>query len=108
MKARVKATGEILDVTRIMDKYILTNLPQTIMFEKDELDFSEDDSFDYWEKLKHQYAGMAMQGLLSNHLFFKDVDHVTNGKPEDMVTTIANSLATALFEKLKSGSNELE
>ena len=57
---------------------------------------------DYWDKLLHQYAGMAMQGLLSNSLFFKDVDHVTNGKPEDMMTTIAKSLATALVEKLKN------
>ena len=24
------------------------------------------DTPDYWEKLKHQYAGMAMQGILSN------------------------------------------
>lgn len=62
--------------------------------------FPKDDP-DYWDKLLHQYAGMAMQGLLSNSLFFKDVDKVTNGKPEDMMTTIAKSFATALVEKLK-------
>ena len=94
MKARVKATGDIVEVTRIMDKYINTNHPQTILFEKDELDFFEDEP-DYWERLKHQYAGMAMQGLLS----YQGSDYRYD-IPQDAV-----DIATALVEKLKEESN---
>ena len=65
MKARVKATGEIIDVSRLVDKYIMTNHPHSITFDADELDFEFEP--DYWEKLKHQYAGMAMQGMLANN-----------------------------------------
>ena len=101
MKARVKATGEIVEVSSSNKLGLLTEDNRFFLIEE-----LEEVNPDYWEKLKHQYAGMAMQGLLSNHLFFKDVDHVTNGKPEDMITTIASSLATALVKKLKSESNE--
>ena len=65
-------------------------------------DFSEVellDNLDYWEKLKHQYAGMAMQGLLMN-------EHVYCGQDmsdalDEFVSTNAIYLATALVEKLK-------
>ena len=48
------------------------------------------DNLDYWEKLKHQYAGMAMQGIMSRHNVEWDV--VVNWSVE---------LATALVQKLK-------
>ena len=105
MKARVKKTGEIVDGNAMVsfngDDFYLDEL-EIIQDETDKM-YDELDEV-YWANLKHQYAGMAMQGLLSNHLFFKDVDHVTNGKPEDMITTIASSLATALVNKLKEES----
>ena len=108
MKARVKATGEIVEVMyshTANDKgydIVWYITPRGACFSKKELEFIDTgESLDYWQKLKHQYAGMAMQGLLSNSLFFKDVDHVTNGKPEDMVVMIADGFATALVEKLK-------
>lgn len=48
---------------------------------------------DYWEKLKHQYAGMAMQGLMAegqcSNIFADDMAH------------FAVKYATALVEKLK-------
>ena len=50
------------------------------------------DEPDYWEKLKHQYAGMAMQGLFRLDL--------TN---EELVD-VACEFATALVEKLKEES----
>ena len=120
MKARVKSTGEIVDVFcdfkgmrhDFLDEkgkgYLSDELT---IFDNEDYEQGWNDGYyeavntntepDYWEKLKHLYAGMAMQGLLSNSLFFKDVDKVTNGKPEDMMTTIAKSFATALVEKLK-------
>ena len=50
---------------------------------------------DYWEKLKHQYAGMAMQGMLSNPDY--------RDKPWDRIANDAVSAATALVNKLKNG-----
>ena len=47
----------------------------------------------YWEKLKHQYAGMAMQGILS---------HMGCTVAPDWVAEEAEAYATALVEKLKN------
>ena len=69
MKARIKATGEIVEVTRIVDRYVMTHHPHTITFEKDELDFDIEDDPDYWTRLEHQYAGMAMQAyIIASHI----------------------------------------
>ena len=51
-------------------------------------------NIDYWTKLEHQYAGMAMQGIIARH----NVDF-------DMVIEWSADLAHALVEKLKSESN---
>ena len=48
---------------------------------------------DYWEKLKHQYAGMAMQGMLTNSDYSET--------PWDGIAEDALRVATALVEKLK-------
>ena len=78
MKARVKATGEIVDVQKISDydshgKYIGYYF-QTInspfkAFHNGDLDFEylDREPDNYWEKLKHQYAGMAMQAYITRH-----------------------------------------
>lgn len=62
-------------------------------------------NFDYWEKLKHQYAGMAMQGILSNSELFK----ATAKNAEEFGLEVRQALAidakvyaTALVEKLKN------
>lgn len=52
------------------------------------------DEPDYWDKLKHQYAGMIMQGMCANPQWDNDTwaqmaDHAINA-------------ATALVEKLKN------
>lgn len=54
MKARVKATGEIVEVK---EEYDLREAMPQVFYSKEE---------DYWTRLEHRYAGMAMQGLLSN------------------------------------------
>ena len=48
---------------------------------------------DYWEKLLHQYAGMAMQGIMANSLFMP-----YDGKE---IADISNDIATALVNKFK-------
>ena len=61
MKARVKATGEIVDETAMVstlgDDFYLR-----------ELEPISDDTevIDYWTRLEHQYAGMAMQGVVNS------------------------------------------
>ena len=111
MKARVKATGEIFEIasyaTIPMECCDSFGEPLRFCFDEVEIlseenDLKESKAPDYWERLKHQYAGMAMQGLLSNTVFFKDVNHITNGKPQDLTVSIAEHFATALVEKLKN------
>ena len=51
------------------------------------------DTPDYWTRLEHTYAGMAMQGIIARH----NVDF-------DMVVEWSVDLAHALVEKLKEES----
>ena len=62
------------------------------------------DTPDYWTRLEHQYAGMAMQGILSNPKLFK----ATAKNAEEFglivpqtVAIDANCFAHALVQKLK-------
>ena len=86
MKARVKATGEIVE----FDSYLLYD-NDGYEYHVDELDFSGNP--DYWEKLKHQYAGMAMQGLLSNERCWEE--------NADKIAEVAICYAKELIKGLK-------
>ena len=108
MKARVKATGEIIELYydfRDMEHDFLDEKGKGYM--SNELTIFDNEDYeqgwnhgyyeavntntdpDYWDRLLHQYAGMAMQGL-----FHQDL---TN---EELVD-VACKIATALVEKLK-------
>ena len=83
MKARVKHNNEIIDVILVGTKshfYDLNNI--------EFIDAPED----YWTRLEHTYAGMAMQGLLTHH--------GASVNP-DWVVEEAEAYAHALVEKLK-------
>lgn len=92
MKARIKATGEVIEVERVGVCSNIWALKEdaTVIFENDELDVNTEP--DYWEKLTHQYAGMVMQGLLTN---------LGNTISPDYIVEEAEAYATALVEKLK-------
>ena len=106
MKARVKATGEIVDVVKnsfTTEIYDINGVKRTLdctiylgakkNYREDELEFDVDYDPDYWTKLEHQYAGMAMQGLIltaSKHM----------GTDQE-VAQWAKEYAHALVEKLK-------
>ena len=95
MKARVKATGEIISLDE--KSTVLDANPYNFnSYEISELDILyENTNFpkDYWQKLEHTYAGMAMQGLLqSPHL---------NIMQEEPLVGMASSIAHALVEKIK-------
>ena len=101
MKARVKATGALLivrpyhgsDFDWICDMGGGTGT----LWKTEELDFTTDYEPDYWEKLKHQYAGMAMQGILANcnHQLW---ERETNSEG---IAKRSYEIATALVNKLK-------
>lgn len=120
MKARVKATEEIIEVKEVT-KYSSNYAPSTVyedvtdgvIYKKEFLDFENvtdalfdvkerslpKDEPDYWEKLKHQYAGMAMQGILSNPDI--ELDFEGNEACVQAVAQVSIKLATALVNKLK-------
>lgn len=92
MKARVKATGEIVDIAEYSTIYAEN---YDTCFYPSELEFL-DNSEDYWTRLEHQYAGMAMQGLCAN----SEWDDCTwETMAEDAI-----SAAHALVEKLKNSN----
>ena len=55
---------------------------------------------DYWTRLEHQYAGMAMQGLCANTKFMRDHEDDFQCN-EGMIAVYAKDIAHALVEKYK-------
>ena len=72
----------------------------------EELEFLEPSVFtpDYWERLKHQYAGMAMQGLISCRDTLLQLGNAKDMSVEEATASVAYNIATALVEELKSES----
>ena len=103
MRARVKATGEIVEVkSKIITspvtgesllKYV--NQKTGVSYFEEELFFPKDlaDDPNYWTRLEHTYAGMAMQGLLQNKVYCH--------YEEDKLAYYASLYAHALVEKMK-------
>ena len=60
---------------------------------------------DYWTRLEHQYAGMAMQGVLSNEIYTKHLlENSTSAKDaRDSIVGASRYIAHALVEKMKEG-----
>ena len=91
MKAKIKATGEVVE---LYDWCEVTEMDSYKNFTIEQLEFTSDNTnytHDYWEKLLHQYAGMAMQGLMSK-------EYLDN--PDSLVSH-AIHYAHALIQKLK-------
>ena len=103
MKARVKATGEIVEVkskvitSPITGKSLLKYVSQKtgISYFEEELFFPKDlaDDPDYWTRLEHQAAIAAMGGMCGNTKY-NDYAWVDMAK-------FAIKAAHALVEKLK-------
>lgn len=99
MKARVKATGEIVTIAGT-DGICLVDENGNYHLIRD-LEGCEAMP-DYWEKLKHRYAGMAMQGMLSDKEMFNTIIHGVY--PPERPTYLAarcDEYATALVNRLK-------
>lgn len=97
MKARVKATGEIVEVKysrQIGPDAVYRDLVAGEHYMDFELSFlPEDGTPDYWTRLEHQYAGMAMQGMCANAQY--------PDKSWDAMAADAADAAHALVEKYK-------
>ena len=90
MKARVKATGEIVEVYPSIYKGCDYDGSDGYSYVKEDIIILNDEP-DYWTRLEHQYIGMAMQGLMSK-------EYLDN--PDSLVSH-AIHYAHALVEKLK-------
>lgn len=92
MKARIKATGEIVNVYNWGEPTLRADNGD--IYQKAELDFDVEDENNpnYWTRLEHTYAGMAMQGILANY----GVEPLPDDAAND-----AREYAHALVEKYK-------
>lgn len=110
MKARVKATGKVVEVK---EEYDLRNSMIEVfysneenpyeVYEKEELDFDvkeksfPQDTPDYWTRLEHQAAIAAMQGLVTRG---EVLGSSTQAIARD-IAEISCEVAQALVEKYK-------
>ena len=107
MKARVKATGEIVDVHRLCmsSQGDIWQKKSGKEYFAHELDFDVKEppkpryNPDYWTMLEHQYAGMAMQGLMT---ILPNIGGLEGRTPKDEIVDIATATAHALVEKMKA------
>lgn len=120
MKARVKATGEIVCVLQTSngdyEEFVTHNLycPDELVFDVTDKDAIYNKGWqdgwdeavkseipkihpklkgsdpDYWTRLEHQYAGMAMQGMMAH----TNIDY-------DEIVDLCVEFAHALVEKMK-------
>ena len=97
MKARVKATGKIVEVKysrQIGPDAVYRDLVTGEHYMDFELSFlPEDGTPDYWTRLEHQYAGQFMQAMISSSNYI-DVS-------EEALADASFRMAHALVEKLK-------
>ena len=113
MKARVKATDRIIEVMCVMNiegvavwediSGISTTPNQYTSDELEFLDFPEIPiatyTPDYWTRLEHQYAGMAMQRILCNEIHTKHIPLSIEAK--DIIIAASRYIAHALVERYK-------
>ena len=102
MKARVKATGDIVGINPTLidnydfvdDKGIYYSMEQIELIRESIKPIKKISDPDYWTRLEHQYAGMAMQGMI------RTVGHDRMYPPEK-IAIYAEACAHALIQKLK-------
>ena len=102
MKAIYNTTGEIVNIE---DMSIVTYKESDGTYVKTPIkNFTFIDAEkDYYTKLEHQYAGMAMQGMLNNSLLITSLLKV-NKSHEDIVAEVTGTAiryAHALVQKQK-------
>lgn len=99
MKAKIKASEETVEVFQYGKHHFLEYIGEKTgrLFLAEELDLLDNDP-DYWTRLEHQYAGMAMQGMLTHH------GATVN---PDWINEEAEAFAHALVEKMKEAEGKV-
>ena len=95
MKARVKGTGEIVTIVKNIGYpggYVASN---GRTYYDDDLKLIVDEDPDYWTRLEHQYAGMAMAGICANPSY----DEASYATMADDAIGAAHALVEKLKEK---------
>ena len=100
MKAIEISTGKLVDVFKLDDnEYVRVDTDLHITYTAGELDF--DNAPDYWERLYHQYAGLAMQELILNYRNSSIKMLATGGAVTVACAKEAAAYAKALINELK-------
>lgn len=99
MKARIKTTGEIVEVEDLYDDG--TALVKDRYFKVSELDFFEDFEAIDWEQRRYEIAKSAMQGMLAHSTRYKPRNPNMNW--HNAIAEEAKELSDALIKELKKG-----
>ena len=101
MKARVKTTGEIIEISEDCSCIYAENYDKA--YDLNELEFLDvkENEPDYWDKLKHQAAIAAMQGILSNTKLMDILGMQKGRELDEMVADLSLKHATTLVNRLK-------
>lgn len=110
MKARVKATGEIIniaDYARVrLDRCDSYGNPIELSFDEVEILQERSDNID-WEQRRYELAKAAIQGLISNSFFMKNLGMYLDEHPDkkmDVIEVVAIesiNYVDAMIKKLK-------
>ena len=104
IKARVKSTGDIFEVsdtTTIYPEHYdkSYNITEVEFLDVKGNSFPKDEP-DYWTRLEHQAAIAAMQGMLTNPIGFENI-RARGGNLPIETALLASEFAHALVEKYK-------
>jgi len=104
LKARVKATGEIVEISEDCS-YVYAehfdksyNINELEFLDVKEKSFPKDE--DYWARLEHQAAIAAMQGMLTNPIGFESL-RARGFDLQEETAQLAYKFAHALVGKYK-------
>lgn len=114
MKARIKSTGEEIELMQVYEKgdsfYVRLDMIDTVevRYHISELEFDgiqsiSKDNLNYWDHLKHTYAGMAMQGILANQDLIMSICRKNDpDRPiKETICELAEACAQTLVERIK-------
>ena len=101
MKAIEKSTGKLVDVFKLDDnEYVRVDTDLHITYTEGELDF--DNAPDYWERLYHEYAGLAMVELIKYYKQKQPNIHLSGETLAKSCVKEASVYALELVKKLKN------
>lgn len=101
MKAIEKSTGKLVDVFKLDDnEYLRVDTDLHITYTEGELDF--DNAPDYWERLYHEYTGLAMVELIKYYKQKQPNIHLSGETLAKSCVKEASVYALELVKKLKN------